>query len=210
MGKAGRSRNQISAAAEESAGFDQTEWMHWHDALACGERLAGSISTAGRELDAKRRSGEVRALARYSAPDGKVEVRKLPGDIEFTAASGMRKAFSAEWTREMRERRGGSYTVWVHRVDVGRLWPSGEQPTALAVGSNPRRAGANPKYDREFLINHAWAYVFERGLPEPASLEGLIGGLRDIHGSSKVPEVSRAKEILGPAWRLIKELHGRR
>ena len=108
------------------------------------------------------RSGQVRALIRYSAPDGTVEWHKVPDDIEFTPASGWRKGLSEKWTREMREHWP---QVWVYRADVERLWPSGEQTSVPATGANPRGAGAKQKYDREFILTEAAAYVLENGLP---------------------------------------------
>jgi hypothetical protein len=193
-----RDASSTERQAPVAAAFNPTEWMHWREALACGAKVTGDTYTAGRELDAKRRSGEIRAVARYSAPDGAVEWRKLPDDIEITVVSDYKNAYSKEWTEE--QRRGGSYTLWVRRTDVERLWDLPITPTG---GPNPRGAGRKPKYDPEFIRNEAWAHAYENGLP--GSLEGLVHDLQ-LKLGGRMPEDSQAKKLLRPVFERMEQL----
>jgi hypothetical protein len=156
-----------AGSTEQQAPFDPAEWIPWHKA----RELGANPGTANRELDAARRAGDVRTLARYSAPDGTVEWRQPPADLKLvnTLAGGDR-LLSDEWRKE-RRKRGGDNMVFVHRADVGRLWPSAEQADAAraVIDSTgtilPSRRGGQFKYDWDLITAEVFRRVYEDGLP---------------------------------------------
>ena len=199
MAKAVRLPNPTRASVEA---FNPADWIRWDEALVCGERFAGSIPNAGYELEAARRSGKVRVLARYAAPDGNVRWRKLPDLMRFYEDGWI----EMKWIQENQKPGSKHCTVWAHRADVQLLWPSAEQPTApIDSPDEPpkHKPGRKKVYDPEFVEREAWAYVYEYGCP--ASLEALATDLKVTVGEG-IPEVTKAKEFLGRAYDRMEQL----
>jgi hypothetical protein len=72
--------------------------------------------------------------------------------------------------------------------------------------TNPRGAGTKRKFDREFILTEAAAYVVTDDLP--STLEELVHALQSTLGD-KMPKDTQGKNILGPFFLRMKQALGR-
>jgi hypothetical protein len=208
VAKAARKRKISHASStEQQAPFDPAEWIPWHKACA----LAPDDFTAVNELDAARHAGNVRALVRYSAPDGTVEWRQPPADLRFVSDGwGNEIPDSAEWTEERRKRGGGIYLVFVHRAEVGRLWPDISQspvPATPAVPAtsvaNPRGAGRGPMPARGLMAAECFRRFGDDGIPADREIskfaKRLLAWYEKRFGEKNGPEFRTVRDWVG-SW----------
>jgi hypothetical protein len=105
------------------------------------------------------------------------------------------------------------YEYFVWEPKAAEIWPdvfastSQSKQQELEPVTNPRGAGSKQKFDREFILIEAAAYVAENDLP--SSLEDLVGALQLILGD-KMAGDTQGKNILRPFFRRVKQALGRR
>ena len=96
---------------------------------------------------------------------------------------------------------GKPYVWTLARKDVLAL-VEGDKPAV--VGNPPKhKPGRKKVYDAGFVVEEAWAYVYEHGCP--ASLEELANDLKEAVGEG-IPELTKAKELLGRAYDRMQQL----
>jgi hypothetical protein len=79
-------------------------------------------------------------------------------------------------------------------------------PPTLLTPENPRGAGTKRKFDREFILTEAAAYVVTSGLPK--TLEELVHALQMVL-RDKMPKDTQGKKILGPFFKRMEQALGR-
>jgi hypothetical protein len=96
---------------------------------------------------------------------------------------------------------GRPYVWTVSRKDVLDLI---DVDKPAVVGNPPKhKPGRKKVYNPEFVVEEAWAYVYEHGCP--TSLEGLANDLKVAVGEG-IPEITKAKEFLGRAYDRMEQL----
>jgi hypothetical protein len=186
MAEAVKPLNRIPAVAEACTVPDQITLATAGEILS--KRFPNS-NAAGVRLDIAVRCAEVRLYA-GDKPE--------PVSPNFFAGH-LRVVVAVDGRLEIRATRAivGTHVWTVDREDILKLIEGDASATA---SRNPRGAGRKPSYDRDFVINAAWAYICENDVP--SSLDALSTSLRVEH-ESKIPELSRCKEILAQAWPMM-------
>jgi hypothetical protein len=207
-------KGKSSTQRKEELPLDSPNWIRVEETLrALAARLgAGS---AAKDLRTAMQDG-LPSMERYLShripPDR--DRRLVPADYWFEGWFDLRadgscvvnEGGASQYVRV----RGREFYVW--RPALAKVWPDVFASTSLALTAdsglitNPRGAGTKQKFDREFILTEAAAYVVTDDLPR--TLEKLVHALQSTLGD-KMPKDTQGKAILGPFFKRMKRALGR-
>jgi hypothetical protein len=187
MAKAAKSSTRTSAVAEDPTADDRINFN------GAGELLSKrfpNVHMACTRLDEAIRCAQVRLYAgdHIVSPD--------------FFAGHLRIAVAVDGRLELRPTRAivGTFVWTVLREDVLNL-ETGKR--------NPRNAGVDKKFDRDFMVAEAEAYVRKNGLPsrpgKSPTLDDLVEALQTKLGRKKMAGDTLGKEILRPFFNRVKD-----